>query len=53
MLTPLTSDVLCIAATAAALIDGLYIRHALADAGPPDPEAAIARVTDYLELAIR
>lgn len=39
------------AQTAAALIDGLYIRHALAEAGPPDPEAAIACVMTYLEGA--
>ncbi|OAN76826.1 transcriptional regulator BetI [Jannaschia sp. EhC01] len=52
-LTPLTPDAPRIAATAAALIDGLYIRHALADVGPPDAEAAITRVTDFLELAIR
>lgn len=52
-LRPLTDDAPAVAATTAALIDGLYIRHALADAGPPDAAAAIARVTDYLELAIR
>ncbi len=52
-LRPLTADAPRIAATAAALIDGLYIRHALADVGPPDAKAAVARVLDYLELAIR
>lgn len=52
-LRPLTQDAPRIAATAAALIDGLYIRHALADIGPPDAQAAMARVLDYLELAIR
>ncbi len=41
------------AATAAALIDGLYIRHALADAGAPDSATAAARVMDYLKVAIR
>jgi TetR/AcrR family transcriptional repressor of bet genes len=48
-LRPLTADAERIAATAAALIDGLYIRHALADLGPPDGDAAAARVMDYLE----
>lgn len=52
-LRPLTSDAPRIAATAAALIDGLYIRHALADVGAPDSDAAVARVMDYLEVAIR
>lgn len=52
-LAPLTPDAPRIAATTAALIDGLYIRHALADIGPPDADAAIARVMDYLEVAIR
>ena len=51
-LRPLTPDAPRIAATAAALIDGLYIRHALADAGAPDGNAAVARVMDYLEGAI-
>jgi len=52
-LRPLSTEAPRIAATAAALIDGLYIRHALADAGPPDADKAIARVMDYMELAIR
>lgn len=51
-LRPLTSDAPRIAATAAALIDGLYIRHALAEIGAPDGSAAVARVMDYLEIAI-
>ncbi len=51
-LRPLTSDAVRIAQTAAALIDGLYIRHALADVGAPDSDAAVARVMDYLEVAI-
>ena len=51
-LRPLSPDAPRIAQTAAALIDGLYIRHALADAGPPDPGAAIACVTSYLEGAL-
>lgn len=51
-LRPLTPDAPRIAQTAAALIDGLYIRHALADVGPPDPDAAITCVTDYLESAL-
>lgn len=51
-LRPLTSDAPRIAATAAALIDGLYIRHALAEVGAPNSEEAVARVMDYLEVAI-
>lgn len=51
-LRPLTPDALRIAQTAAALIDGLYIRHALAEVGAPDGDAAVARVMDYLEAAI-
>ena len=41
-----------VAATAAALIDGLYIRHALVAAGPPDGAAASARVMAYLRGAL-
>jgi TetR/AcrR family transcriptional repressor of bet genes len=52
-LRPLCTEPEAVARTAAALIDGLYIRHALDEAGPPDPEAAIACVTDYLQGAIR
>ncbi|WP_224814279.1 transcriptional regulator BetI [Hasllibacter sp. MH4015] len=51
-LTPLTDTPGQIAQTAAALIDGLYIRHALAEIGPPDGNAAVARVMDYLNGAI-
>lgn len=51
-LRPLTPDPAPVARTAAALIDGLYIRHALTEAGPPDPAAAIATVEGYLALAI-
>lgn len=52
-LRPLTNDPARIAATAAALIDGLYIRHALAEIGAPDGDAAVARVMDYLEVALK
>lgn len=52
-LRPLTPDAPRIAATAAALIDGLYIRHALADVGPPDAEKAVTCVVDYLEAALK
>lgn len=52
-LRPLTSDAARIAQTAAALIDGLYIRHALAEVGAPDSDAAATRVMDYLDVAIR
>ena len=48
---PLCDDPVGLARTAAALIDGLYIRHALADAGPPDAGAAIATLETYLDLA--
>ncbi len=51
-LRPLTSEPQRIAETAAALIDGLYIRHALAEVGPPDGTAAAARVMDYLNVAL-
>jgi len=51
-LRPLTPRPVEIARTAAALIDGLYIRHALAEAGPPDAAAAIATVDRYLALAL-
>jgi TetR/AcrR family transcriptional repressor of bet genes len=50
-LRPLTDHPAEVARTAAALIDGLYIRHALAEAGPPDAQAAIATVARYLALA--
>ena len=48
---PLCDDPVGLARTAAALIDGLYIRHALVDAGPPDAGAAIATLETYLDLA--
>jgi TetR/AcrR family transcriptional repressor of bet genes len=51
-LRPLCADPAVVARTAAALIDGLYIRHALAEAGPPDAAAAIATVERYLDLAL-
>ncbi|PWK60571.1 choline-binding transcriptional repressor BetI [Roseicyclus mahoneyensis] len=51
-LRPLAADPTTAARTAAALIDGLYIRHALASAGPPDAATAIATVERYLALAI-
>ncbi len=51
-LRPLTDSPAEVARTAAALIDGLYIRHALTAAGPPDAGAAIATVDRYLTLAI-
>ena len=51
-LRPLTDRPAEIARNAAALIDGLYIRHALAEAGPPDAAAAIATVERYLTLAL-
>jgi TetR/AcrR family transcriptional repressor of bet genes len=52
-LRPLCAEPVTAARTTAALIDGLYIRHALAEAGPPDPAAAIATVERYLDLACR
>lgn len=52
-LRPLTPDAPRVAATTAALIDGLYIRHALAELGAPNSEDAIERVADYLEVALR
>lgn len=51
-LRPLTDRPVATARTAAALIDGLYIRHALTEAGPPDAASAIATVDSYLSLAI-
>lgn len=42
-----------VACTTAALIDGLYIRHALDEAGPPNPQVAMQTVNTYLEGAIR
>jgi TetR/AcrR family transcriptional repressor of bet genes len=51
-LRPLCADPAPVARTAAALIDGLYIRHALAEAGPPDATTAIATVEGYLSHAI-
>lgn len=50
-LRPLCADPVAVATTTAALIDGLYIRHALAEAGPPDAGAAIARVEGFIDLA--
>jgi len=52
-LRPLCDDPEPAARTAAALIDGLYIRHALDEAGPPDPAAAMRTVTTYLQGVIR
>jgi TetR/AcrR family transcriptional repressor of bet genes len=49
-LRPICATPLDVARTTAALIDGLYIRHALSDAGPPDSAAAIATVEAYLDL---
>jgi TetR/AcrR family transcriptional repressor of bet genes len=51
-LRPLCAHPESVARTAAALIDGLYIRHALAEAGPPDAAAATATVEGYLDLAL-
>lgn len=51
-LRPLCERPAPVARTAAALIDGLYIRHALADAGPPDGAAASACVNEYLRGVI-
>lgn len=48
---PICADPATVAQTTAALIDGLYIRHALAEAGPPDAGAATATVERYLTLA--
>jgi TetR/AcrR family transcriptional regulator, transcriptional repressor of bet genes len=52
-LRPLSSDPVRVARTAAALIDGLYIRHALAEAGPPDAASAIATVEAYFDGVLR
>lgn len=51
-LRPLCDQPEAVARTAAALIDGLYIRHALTEAGPPEAAQAIATVDAYLLLAI-
>jgi TetR/AcrR family transcriptional regulator, transcriptional repressor of bet genes len=51
-LRPLCDRPEIVARTAAALIDGLYIRHTLTEAGPPDAAQAIATVDAYLSLAI-
>lgn len=50
-LRPLCATPRQVAATAAALIDGLYI-HALSDPATPDAQAAIATVEAYLDGAI-
>jgi len=50
-LRPICADPVTVARTTAALIDGLYIRHALTEAGLPDADAAIATVEGYLDLA--
>ncbi|MEY3003826.1 MAG: hypothetical protein RLZZ491_1002 [Pseudomonadota bacterium] len=50
-LRPLCPDPTGVARTAAALIDGLYIRHALTEAGLPDAQAASQTVERYLDLA--
>lgn len=47
-LRPLTPDATRVAEGVGALIDGLYIRHALR-AGDPDPAQAVAMVEDYIE----
>lgn len=52
-LRPLCDTPQDMARTTAALIDGLYIRHALAEIGPPDPEAATATVDHYLTTVLR
>jgi TetR/AcrR family transcriptional repressor of bet genes len=52
-LRPLTEEPVGVARTAAALIDGLYIRHALAEVGPPDATAAIATVEAYFDGILR
>lgn len=46
------ADPALVAAGIAALIDGLYIRHALNE-GLPDAEAAVALVEDYLILHLK
>lgn len=51
-LRPLTAQAPRVAQTAAAMIDGLYIRHALADSGPPDADAAIRCLTDYFDAVL-
>ena len=50
-LRPLCADPMGVADTTAALIDGVYIRHALTKAAPPDPADAIATLETYLTLA--
>lgn len=50
-LRPLCADPEGVADTTAALIDGVYIRHALTKAAPPDPVDAIATLESYLTLA--
>jgi len=50
-LRPLCADPRSVARATAALIDGLYIRHAVSHAGPPDAEAAMDTVETYLTLA--
>jgi TetR/AcrR family transcriptional repressor of bet genes len=52
-LRPLADRPEMVARTAAALIDGLYIRHALDEAGPPDAAATIATVETYLDGVLR
>jgi len=48
-LRPLCADPKAVALTTAALIDGLYIRHALTGVGAPDAAAATACVMGYLD----
>ena len=49
-LRPLCPDPVTVARTTAALIDGLYIRHALAEArAARRPRPAIATVEGYLD----
>ena len=50
-LRPICTDPAGVAQTTAALIDGLYIRYALTEAGPPDARTAILTVERYLDLA--
>ncbi len=52
-LRPLCDDPDGIGRSAAALIDGLYIHHALAETGPRDGQSAIRAVMAFLERAIR
>lgn len=46
-----TTDAVRLAEATAAMIDGLWLRHALKD-GPPDPETAVALVEDFVDDAL-